>query len=39
MIQPKKNTINNNENVSDVKGYSCKTYVSNNYKPYWLCWK
>ena len=28
----KKNIINNNENVLNVKGYSYKTYVSNNYK-------
>ena len=28
----KNNIINNNENVSNVKDYSYKTYVSNNYK-------
>ena len=28
----KKNIINNSENVLNVKGYSYKTYVSNNYK-------
>ena len=29
----KKNIINNNENVLNVKGYSYKTYLGNNYKP------
>ena len=28
----KKNIINNNENVLNVKDYSYKTYITNNYK-------
>ena len=28
----KKNIITNNENVLNVKGYSYKTYITNNYK-------
>ena len=28
----KKNIINNNGNVLNVKGYSYKTYITNNYK-------
>ena len=33
----KKNIINNNGDVLNVKDYSYKTYVSNNYKSDCLC--